>query len=108
MRCRRATSSAMLARSLKVGTTMLSSGAAAARALGAAAFPSAAPIQAAIQTLNSDSSAQVRLAAVQALNILGVDSDSAVAALQNAASNDPSPEVRQAAQTVYNRLTSNG
>jgi hypothetical protein len=47
------------------------------------------------------------MAAVQALNILDVDFASAVAALQNAASNDPSPEVRQAAHEVYNRLTFN-
>jgi hypothetical protein len=47
------------------------------------------------------------MAAVQALNILDVDFASAVAALQNAASNDPSPEVRQTAQEVYNRVTFN-
>lgn len=81
--------------------------AAAARALVASAFPSATPIQAVIQTLNPNSSDHVRLAAVQALNILDVDVASAVAALQNAASNDPSPEVRQTAQEVYNRLTFN-
>jgi hypothetical protein len=60
-----------------------------------------------IQTLNPNSSDHVRLAPVQALNILDVDFASAVAALQNAASNDPSPEVRQMAQEVYNRLTFN-
>ena len=77
---------------------------AAALALGASAFPSAAPIQAVIQALANDSSSQVRLAAVQALNILGVDSAAVVAALQNAAQNDPNPEVRQSTQAVYSRL----
>ena len=57
-----------------------------------------------IQALANDSSPQVRLAAVKALNILGVDSAAAVAALQNAAQNDPNPEVRQSAQAVYSRL----
>jgi hypothetical protein len=61
-----------------------------------------------IQALASDASVEVRMAAVQALNILAVDSASGTAALQNAAANDPDPGVRQAARAVYARLTSGG
>jgi len=41
------------------------------------------------------------------LNVVGVDSASALQALQRAAQNDPDPGVRQAAQAIYNRFTNN-
>ena len=65
------------------------------------------PIQALIQALNSDSSPEVRLAAVKGLEVIGVDSASALQALQSAATNDPDPGVRQLAQAVYKRFSSN-
>jgi HEAT repeat protein len=80
---------------------------AAAVAIGTGAFPSASPIQALIQALNSDSSPEVRLAAVKGLEVIGVDSASALQALKNAADNDPDSGVRQLAQAVYKRFSSN-
>jgi HEAT repeat protein len=80
---------------------------AAAVAIGTGAFPSASPIQALIQALNSDSSPEVRLAAVRGLEVIGVDSESALQALKSAAANDPDSGVRQLAQTVAKRFSSN-
>lgn len=80
---------------------------AAAVAIGSGAFPSASPIQALIQALNSDSSPEVRLSAVKGLEVIGVDSASALQALKNAADNDPDAGVRQLAQAVYKRFSSN-
>jgi HEAT repeat protein len=80
---------------------------AAAVAIGSGAFPSASPIQALIQALKSDSSPEVRLSAVKGLEVIGVDSASALQALKNAADNDPDSGVRQLAQAVYKRFSSN-
>jgi hypothetical protein len=44
---------------------------------------------------------------VEGLSIIGVDSASALQALKNAATSDPDSGVRQAAQAVYNRFSSN-
>jgi hypothetical protein len=64
-------------------------------------------IQALIQALNSDSSPEVRLSAVKGLEVVGVDSESALQALKNAAANDSDPGVCQLAQAVYKRFSSN-
>lgn len=79
---------------------------AAAVAIGTGAFPSGSPIQALIQALNSDSSPEVRLAAVKGLEVIGGDSESALQALKNAAANDPDSGVRQLAQAVAKRFSS--
>lgn len=79
----------------------------AAVAIGNAAFPSDAPIQALIRALASDTSADVRLAAVRGLSVIGVDSASALAALQSAAANDTDPRVKDLAQAIANRFSSN-
>jgi HEAT repeat protein len=71
-------------------------------------LPQAAYIQTLIQTLQNDSSPEVRYAAAEGLRIIGVDSDSESAkqALNNAAANDSSAKVRRIAREVYNQITS--